>query len=84
MAQEVNTQVAEIKATILQASFNYKTQTVDNIFSIFEDLWTIIQSDMENQVYCIQTMLVDELDSYKGKGNIYAEEHIKEIQDTYI
>ena len=28
-------------------------------------------------------MLVDKLDSYKGKKNKYAEEHIKEIQDVY-
>ena len=38
---------------------------------------------MENQVYHIQTLLADELDRYKEKGNIYAEEHIKEIQDVY-
>ena len=38
---------------------------------------------MENQVYHIQTLLVDELDSCKGRGNTYAEEYIKEIQDIY-
>jgi len=38
---------------------------------------------MENQTYHIQILLVDELNSCKGKGNEYAEEYIKEIQDTY-
>ena len=38
---------------------------------------------MENQVYHIQQLLVDKLDNCKGKGNKYAEEHIKKIQDTY-
>jgi len=38
LAKEANTQVAEIKATILQTSYNYKIQITDNIFSIFEDL----------------------------------------------
>ena len=34
-------------------------------------------------MYHIQSLLVDELDNYKGKGNQSIEEHIKEIQDTY-
>ena len=29
-------------------------------------------------------MLADELDQYKGKGNRYVEENIREIQDLYI
>ena len=68
---------------ILQASHNYQTQTVGNIFSSSEDLWNIIQSNIENWTYHIQKLLVDELDNCKGKGNKYAEEHIKEIQDVY-
>ena len=83
MAEEANIKIAEIEGTILQASHNYWTQTVGNIFSISEDLWNIIQSDMENQVYHIQALLVDELDNYKGKENKYAEAYIKEIQDAY-
>jgi len=51
----------------------------EDIFSISEDLWNIIQRGMENQVYHIQTLLADELDTCKEKGNIYADEHIKEI-----
>ena len=34
---------------------------------------------MENQAYHIQTLLVNELDNCKGKRNMYADEHIKEI-----
>ena len=72
-----------MEATILQASHNYWTQTVGDIFSISKDLQNIIQSDMENQVYHIQTLLVDKLDNYKEKWNEYAEGQIKEIQDAY-
>ena len=38
---------------------------------------------MENQAHHIQMFLADELDNYKGKENIYANEYIKEIQITY-
>ena len=38
---------------------------------------------MENQAYYLQKLLVDKLDSYKGKEKEYAEEYIKEIQDAY-
>ena len=48
LAEEANMQIAEIEGTILQASYNYWTQTAEDIFSISEDLWNIIQSDMEN------------------------------------
>ena len=34
-------------------------------------------------MYYIQKLLVDKLDKYKGKGNNYTEEYIKEIQDVY-
>ena len=39
---------------------------------------------MENQVYHIQSLLVDELNRCKGKGNSYTDNYIKEIQDTYM
>ena len=83
LAEEANTQIAEIETTILQASHNYQTQTVGDIFSISEDLQNIIQSDMKNPVYYIQKLLVNELDSCKGKENEYTKEQIKEIQDMY-
>jgi len=38
---------------------------------------------MENQVYHIQQLLVDELDNCKEKENKYTKEYIKEIQDAY-
>ena len=53
LAKEANTQIAEIKGMILQASHNYWTQTAADVFSISEDLCNIIQSNMENQVYHI-------------------------------
>ena len=71
--------MVEIETTILQASKAYKTQTAGDIFYIFEDLQNIIQGDMESQAYHIQSLLANELDRCKGKGNTYANKHIKEI-----
>ena len=56
---------------------------VEDIFSILQDLQNIIQGDMENQAYHIQTFLANELDNFKGKGNTYVNEHIKKIQNMY-
>ena len=83
LVEVANTQLAEIKTIILQASNNYRMQTVRYIFSILQDLWNIIQGNMKNQAHHIQMFLADEFDSCKGKGNIYTDEHIKEIQSTY-
>ena len=69
LAWVANIQLAEIKTTILQASNTYKIQTEGDIFSISGELQDIIQGDMEKQVYHIQTLLVDELERYKGKEN---------------
>jgi len=49
-----------------------------------EDLRYLIQSDIDNRAFQIQRMLADELDRYKGKGNQYVDENIREIQDLYI
>ena len=46
LVEVANTQLAEVKTTILQASHNYRIQTAGNIFSIFEDLQNIIQSNI--------------------------------------
>ena len=73
----------EIESTILQASHNFRTQIVGNIFSISEGLWNIVQSDMENQAYHIQALLADKLYNCKGKENKYAEAYIKKIQEVY-
>ena len=39
---------------------------------------------MDDRALQVQRMLADELDQYKGKGNRYVEENIREIQDVYI
>ena len=49
-----------------------------------EDLHYLIQSDMDDRAFQIQRMLADELDQYKGRGNRYVEENIREIQELYI
>jgi len=54
-----------------------------NILGISEDLWNLIQSNMENQPYQVQQMLADKLDEYKKWGNHYVDENIWEIQDLY-
>ena len=56
---------------------------VGDIFSMLENLWNIIQEDIENQVYHIQVLLANELDRYKGKGNYLVEKYIKTIQNAY-
>lgn len=38
LAEEANTQIVKIEIMILQASYNYQTQIVGDIFSISEDL----------------------------------------------
>jgi len=38
LAEEANTQIAEIKSTILQASNNYQIQIVGDIFCISKNL----------------------------------------------
>ena len=83
LAEVANMQLAEIETMILQAGNSYRTQIAGDIFSIFKDLCNIIQGDMENQVHYIQTLLTDELNRCKGKGNSQADNYIKEIQDIY-
>jgi len=49
-----------------------------------EDLHYLIQSDIDDRAFQIQRRLADELNRYKGKGNRYVEENIREIQELYI
>ena len=42
---------------MLQTSKNYKTQTVEDIFSISEELQNIIQEDMEKKMYMLTVIL---------------------------
>ena len=67
MAKVVNTQLVEIETIVLQASNTYRIQIVGDIFSISEDLQNIIQGNIKNQAYYIQSLLADKLDRCKGK-----------------
>ena len=76
IVEETSTTVTEIKGTILMASTNNQTMNATNMTQIAEDLRSLIQSDMDDQVLQVQRMLADELDQYKRKGNSYVEENI--------
>ena len=84
IAEETSTTVTEMEGTILSASINNRTMNATNITQISEDLWYLIQSDMDDRALEIQRMLADELDQYKGKGNDYVEGNIRKIQELYI
>ena len=83
LMEEVNTMLTEVEGTILATSINNRIVNATNIAGISEDLWYIVQSNMENCVFQIQRMLADELDVYKGKENRYMNENIQEIQELY-
>ena len=80
---ETNMMIIEIEDSILKASTNNRVINAMNIAEISEDLWYLIQSNMEDWVFQIQRMLADELDTYKGKGNAYVDSNIQEIQESY-
>ena len=84
IVEETSTIVTEMERTILMASINNQTINTMNITQIAEDLWYLVQSDMDEQAFQVQRMLADELDYYKGKGNDYVDDNIKEIQDLYM
>ena len=83
IAAEMNTTIMEMKDTILKASTNNQIINAMNITGVSEDLQYLIQSNMKNQVFQVQRMLADELDAYKGKGNVYVEDNIREIQELF-
>ena len=84
LAEEVNTTLMEMEGTVLMASINNQVMNVMNITQISEDLWYLVQSDMDERVFQIQRMLANELDHYKEKGNEYVNNNIKEIQELYM
>ena len=84
IAEETSMTVMEMEGTILTASINNWTMNAMNITQIAEDLRYLIQSDMDNRALQVQRMLANELDQYKGKGNSYVEENIREIQELYM
>jgi len=79
LAEEVNTTLMEMEGTVLMASINNQVMNVMNITQISEDLWYLVQSDMDERAFQIQRMLANELDHYKEKGNEYMNNNIKEI-----
>ena len=83
IAEEMNMTIIEMEGTILKASINNRTMNATNILGISEDLWYLIQSNMEDQVYQIQRMLANKLDTYKEQENKYMDNNIREIQDLY-
>ena len=74
MAEEANTTITEIERAILMVNINNRMTNAMNIAGISEDLQYMVQSDIEEQ------MLTDELDRYRGRGNNYVNNNIKEIQ----
>ena len=79
----MNTTITEIEKTILKASINNQTMNATNILGVSKDLWYLIQSNIEDQVYQVQKMLADELDGYRKWGNKYMNNNIWEIQELY-
>ena len=80
---ETNMTITEIEDTILKASTNNRVINATNIIGVSEDLRYLIQSNMKNQVFQIQQILADKLDTYKGRGNIYVDDNIQEIQELF-
>ena len=54
-----------------------------NISGISGDLRFLVYSNIEEQVFRVQSMLANELDKYKERGNSYVDKNIWEIQDLY-
>jgi len=84
LAEEAGTTIAEMEGVILTASINNRTMNVMDITQMAEDLRYLIQSDMDDRAFQIQRRLADELNQYKGKGNKYVDDNIKEIQEIYM
>jgi len=84
LAEEANTTLTEMEGTVLTVSLDNRVMNVTNITQISEDLWYLVQSDMDERAFQVQRMLADELDRYKGKSNDYMDSNIKEIQELYM
>ena len=59
IAEEMSTTVTEMEGTILTASINNQTMNAINITQMVEDLWYLIQSDMDDQAFQVQRMLAN-------------------------
>ena len=84
LVEEMNTILTEIKEMVLMVSNNNWVMNTTNLTQISEDLWYLVQSDMDNRAFQIQWMLADKLDRYKRKNNKYMDDNIKEIQEIYM
>jgi len=84
LAEETNMILTEIEGTVLVTSINNRVINASNITQISENLQQLVQSNMDDRVVQVQRMLADELDRYKGKGNKYVDNNIKEIQELYM
>jgi len=84
LVEETNMILTEIEGTVLATSINNRVINATNITQISEDLRQLVQSDMDDRAFQVQRMLADELDRYKGKGNDYVDDNIKEIQELYM
>ena len=62
LAEETNTTVVEMEEMILNTSINNRTMNATNITKISEDLWYMVQSNMEERTFQTQRMLANELD----------------------
>ena len=51
MAEETNMTITEIEETILKASINNQIINTMNILGISEDLWYLIQNNIEDWAY---------------------------------
>ena len=84
IAEKVNTMITKMEGTILIVSINNRMTNAMNITKISKDLWYIVQSNIEDQAFQTQRILVNELDRYKGRDNYYVNKNIQEIQQLYI
>ena len=76
IAKVANITVTEIEGSILMASINNWMTNTTNILEISENLWYLIQSNIEDWTFQIQRILADKLDKYKEKGNSYVDKNI--------
>ena len=76
IVEVANIMITEMEGSILMASMNNWMTNTMNILEISEDLWYLIQSNIEDWTFQIQRMLANELDRYKGKENFYMNKNI--------
>ena len=57
ITEVANTTITEMKGSILTASINNRTINVTNILEILENLWYLIQSDIEDWSFQVQKIL---------------------------